>query len=292
MCSLWLFCLSFQCGESSKDFFATFNSPEDHYLLWFRNEGPSMNPLLPFLMVGDPSLEALPRLLSDARSLGLEAIELGLPHSDPIADGPVLQAAAHRAIARGATPLRVLESLAGLKDSPDVILFTYLNPLLQIGVERLKALLAPTPVKALLVVDLPFGEEPAFETELRGGGYPMVPLLAPTTTLERAGAIFSERPDPGATAPFAQRFAYVVARLGVTGSGQGTDLGPVSERVAGLRRLSERPLAVGFGLSDSRSLEAVRAMGATPVIGSALVQELANGRHLRDVLSPAMVDDR
>ena len=250
-----------------------------------------MNPLLPFLMAGDPSLEVLPQLLSDAKALGLEAIELGLPHSDPIADGPVLQAAAHRAIARGATPLRVLEALAGLKDSPDVILFTYFNPLLQIGADRLRVLLAPTPIKALLVVDLPFGEEPDFETDLRAAGYPMVPLLAPTTTLARARQILTERPDPGPAAPFAQRFAYVVARLGVTGTGQGTDLRPVALRVADLKSLSARPLAVGFGLSDPASLAAIRVMGATPVIGSALVHDLADGRGLREALSTRLVGD-
>ncbi|MDP1830690.1 MAG: tryptophan synthase subunit alpha [Geothrix sp.] len=250
-----------------------------------------MNPLLPFLMAGDPSLEVLPGLLSEAKALGLDAIEIGLPHSDPIADGPVLQAAAHRAIARGATPRRVLEALAGLTESPDIILFTYLNPLLQLGAGRLKALLAPTPVKALLVVDLPFGEEPGFEADLRAAGYPMVPLLAPTTTLDRARQILSDRPDPGASAPFARRFAYVVARLGVTGTGQGTDLAPVSRRLGDLKGLSDRPLAVGFGLSDPRSLAAIRALGATPVIGSALVQELAHGRSLRAALSPRMVDD-
>lgn len=248
----------------------------------------SLNPLLPFLMAGDPSLEALPGLLSDARALGLEAIELGLPHSDPIADGPVLQAAAHRAIARGATPLRVLESLARLADSPDIILFTYFNPLFQIGAERLRALLKPTPVKALLVVDLPFGEESDLEATLRTAGYPMVPLLAPTTTLDRATRLLSDRPDPGPSAPFAQRFAYMVARLGVTGTGQDTDLGPVSRRVAELKTVSDRPLAVGFGLSDPRSLASIRGVGATPVIGSALVQELSQGRSVSEALAPRM----
>ena len=250
-----------------------------------------MNLLLPFLMAGDPSLEALPALLSEAKSLGLEAMELGLPHSDPIADGPVLQAAAHRAIARGATPLRVLEGLANLRESPDIILFTYLNPLLQIGTERLQALLKPTPVKALLIVDLPFGEEPSFEAELRAAGYPMVPLLAPTTTLDRARRILTDRPDPGPSAPFAQRFVYMVARLGVTGTGQALDLEPVSRRVADLQRLTTRPLAVGFGLSDAGSLRAVRALGATPVIGSALVQELAAGRGFAEAIAPRMVHD-
>ncbi|BDU69380.1 tryptophan synthase alpha chain [Geothrix oryzae] len=245
----------------------------------------NLNPLLPFLMAGDPSLEALPAMLSEARSLGIEALELGLPHSDPIADGPVLQAAAQRAIARGATPLRVLQSLAGITESPDLILFTYLNPLFQLGADRLKALLAPTPVKALLVVDLPFGEEPEFEADLRAAGYPMVPLLAPTTTLARARQVLSERPDPGPSAPFAQRFAYVVARLGVTGTGQGTDLAPVRERLAYLRAATSRPLAVGFGLSDPASLAAVRDMDATPVIGSALVQALAAGKSLSQALA-------
>ena len=247
-----------------------------------------MNPLLPFLMAGDPSLEALPGLLSEARRLGIEALEVGLPHSDPIADGPVLQAAAHRAIARGATPLRVLEALAGITDTPDLILFTYLNPLLQLGATRLKQLLGPTAVKALLVVDLPYGEEPVFEADLRAAGYPMVPLLTPTTTLERARGILADRPDPGPTAPFAQRFAYVVARLGVTGAGQGMDLEPVAQRLRDLQSISERPLAVGFGLSDPQALSAIRALGATPVIGSALVQELAAGQSLQQVLPGRM----
>ncbi|HJU84730.1 MAG TPA: tryptophan synthase subunit alpha [Holophagaceae bacterium] len=243
-----------------------------------------MNSLLPFLMAGDPSLEALPSLLAEAKALGIAALEVGLPHSDPIADGSGLQAAAQRAIQRGVTPLRVLEALAEVTESPDLILFTYLNPLLQLGAERFIALLRPTLVKALLVVDLPFGEEPEFEAALREAGYPMVPLLAPTTDLERARDLLAERPDPGEAAPFAQRFAYVVARLGVTGAATPTDLAPVRERVAALRSITTRPLAVGFGLSDPASLDAVRAMGATPVVGSALVKELAEGRGLREAL--------
>lgn len=246
-----------------------------------------MNPLLPFLMAGDPSLDALPSLLAEAHALGIEAMEIGLPHSDPIADGPVLQAAAHRAIARGVTPRRALERLAGLAASPDLVLFTYLNPLLQIGAEALIRLLKPTPVKALLVVDLPFGEEPAFETALREAGYPFIPLLAPTTSLARAKALLAERPDPGVAHPFAQRFAYLVARLGVTGQG-GTDLETVAPRVAELKRLTDRPLAVGFGLSDPTSLEAVRRMGATPVIGSALVKALSEGTNLSAALEPRL----
>lgn len=247
-----------------------------------------MNKLLPFIMAGDPSLESLPRLLAEAKALGLEALELGLPHSDPIADGPVLQAAAHRAIQRGATPLRVLEILAGLNESPDLILFTYFNPLLQIGADRLAGLLQNTPVKALLVVDLPDSEEPEFEAQLRSEGYPMIPLLAPTTDLERAKGLLARRPDPGAGHTFAQRFAYLVARLGVTGTGNATDLASVRERMTALKSATDRPIAVGFGLSDPVALAEVRSMGATPVIGSALVQALAQGEELGTFLRPRM----
>lgn len=247
-----------------------------------------MNPILPFLMAGDPSLDALPGLLEEAKALGIEALELGLPHSDPIADGPVLQAAAQRSIGRGATPDKVFEKITGITDSPDLVLFTYFNPLLQIGARELVRRLARTPVKALLVVDLPDEEETEFEAELRTAGVPMIPLLAPTTTLERAHALLEARSDPGPAAPFAQRFAYLVARLGVTGTGSATALDPVRVRVEALRAITRRPLAVGFGLSDSSAFSEVRAMGATPVVGSALVQALHEGQGIRDFLGPRM----
>jgi tryptophan synthase alpha chain len=244
-----------------------------------------MNPLLPFLMAGDPSLEALPGLLAELKRLGISAVEIGLPHSDPIADGPVLQAAAQRSVGRGVTSVQVLKTLAGLTESPDIVLFTYLNPLLQLGVDRLLELLEPTPIKSLLVVDLPSDEEPEWEAKLRLAGYPLIPLLAPTTDLARAQKLLLARPDPGPAAPFAQRFAYVVARLGVTGTGVATDLLPIRERVAALQSITERPLAVGFGLSDADSLEAIRRLGATPVVGSALVLELAAGQSLHAAIS-------
>lgn len=239
-------------------------------------------------MAGDPSLEALPGFLSTLKRLGLPAVEVGLPHSDPIADGPVLQAAAHRAINRGVTTAGVLNALARLTDSPDIVLFTYFNPLLQIGTEQLLQLLKPTPVKALLVVDLPANEEPEWESTLRMAGYPLIPLLAPTTSLERARELLESRPDPGPSAPLAQRFAYVVARLGVTGMASSLDPAPIRDRVKGLQSLTNRPLAVGFGLSDAESLSAIRGMGATPIIGSALVQELADGVDLGFALARRM----
>ena len=252
-----------------------------------------MEAILPFIVAGDPDsagrgLEGLPELLARFSALGVKTLELGVPHSDPVADGPVLQAAAHRAILGGATPRRLLEVLAGVTDSPDLVLFTYFNPLLQLG-DELLALLRPTPVKALLVVDLPSGEEPEWEARLRQAGYPIVPLLSPTTPVARAAQLLEARPDPGPGAPFAQRFAYVVARLGVTGNGQSTDLQPVEGRLRDLRTFTDRPLAVGFGLDDAALLEQVRTMGATPVIGSALVRALHEGQELEAFLGPRMI---
>jgi tryptophan synthase alpha chain len=235
-----------------------------------------MEPILPFITAGDPDLAGLPELLGDFAAQGVGTLELGLAHSDPVADGPVLQAAAQRAMAAGASPRRVLERLAGLTACPDLVLFTYFNPLMQLGGDLLP-LLRPTPVKALLVVDLPPGEEPGWEAGLRAAGYPIVPLVSPTTPPGRARALLEARPDPGPGHPFAQRFAYVVARLGVTGDGRVPELGPVRERLEELRSVTDRPLAVGFGLDDPGVLEEVRGMGATPVVGSALVQALHRG---------------
>ena len=235
-----------------------------------------MSALLPFIMAGYPGHNAHLAQLAAAKQCGIEAIELGIPHSDPIADGPVLQTAAHAAIDSGTTLREVLAGLAGVEDTPDIILFSYFNPLLQLGLNDLLAALRLTRVRALLVVDLPFGEEPEFEKALLAAGYPLIPLLTPTTDLARARQLLAERPDPGSTAPFAQRFAYVVARLGITG--ESTDaFDEIEQRVRQLQALTERPLAVGFGLGDAASLRRVRAMGVTPIVGSALVKSLGAG---------------
>jgi tryptophan synthase alpha chain len=246
-----------------------------------------MEAILPFVTAGDPEPGALPELLARFAALGVSTLELGLPHSDPVADGPVLQAAAQRAMAAGATPRRVLQTLAQGGPSPDLVLFTYFNPLLQLGRDLLP-LLRPTPVKALLVVDLPPGEEPGWESELRGAGYPIIPLLSPSTPRARAQALLAARPDPGPGHPFAQRFAYVVARMGVTGDGQPLEWDPLRERLRALQAGSDRPLAVGFGLDRPDLLEQVRRLGATPVIGSALVQALHEGQSLEAFLGPRL----
>lgn len=232
-----------------------------------------MERLIPFIMAGDPSLEALPDILRAAAKAGIATIEVGVPHSDPIADGPVLQAAAQRAIEQGVTLEGVLECLAAVHESPDIVLFSYLNPVLQMGTSGLIERLRTTRVRSLLIVDLPFGEEPEFESTLRDAGFPVVPLVSPTTSVERAARIFAERPDPGDAVATAQRFVYVVARLGITGEGT-QDFDPIAQRVKELQSISGRPLAVGFGLSEPAALERVRAMGAIPVVGTALVQKL------------------
>lgn len=243
-----------------------------------------MSSVLPFIMAGFPKANAHLDQMAAAKACGIEAIELGIPHSDPIADGPLLQSAAHAAIDNGTSLRNVLEGLAGIEDTPDIVLFSYLNPLLQIGTSDLLALLKPTRIRALLVVDLPYGEEPEFEQALQQSGYPIVPLLTPTTSIARAQQLLDERPDPGESAPFAQRFAYVVARLGITGENtQAFD--DIEARVRALQAITSRPLAVGFGLGDPESLKRVRAMGVTPIVGSALVKRLGQNESPKSAFS-------
>lgn len=242
-----------------------------------------MMTVLPFFMAGDPSLDRLPGLLGEASDLGIDTVEIGLPYSDPVADGPLLQAAAQRALSADVTPRRVLECLAGCPEGPELVLFTYLNPLIQIGSAKLIRLLRPTRVRSLLVVDLPAGEEPEWEADLADAGYPLVPLLAPTTDRARAARLVQRHRPAGPG--FARNFVYLAARMGVTGPGGRSDFTALRERVAEVRTLTDRPLAVGFGLDSPAALAAVNDLGVRPVVGSALVPGLSAGKSLRAALS-------
>ena len=220
-----------------------------------------MNPLLPFLMAGDPSLEALPRLLSEAKALGLPALELGLPHSDPIADGPVLQAAAQRAINRGATPLRVLEGLAGITDSPDLILFTYLNPIYTYGYDRFHHDAAAAGADGVLVLDLP-PDEAAQNSELKPApDLRHIQLIAPTSPTERIASI----------AKCAEGFVYYVSRLGVTGA-QAEIASGIAEQVAIIKAATQVPVCVGFGVSNPEQAATIASKADGVVVGSAIVK--------------------
>jgi tryptophan synthase alpha chain len=225
---------------------------------------------VPFLMAGDPDLATTEACASALIEGGAAALEIGLPFSDPVADGPVLQLAAERALKVGTTAAKVLELVSRLRarhPSTPLVLFTYFNPLLAYGLERLVRDAKAAGVTALLVVDLP----PEESDELCGlcarEGLENVFLASPTTSDERLREVGRR----------ATGFVYVVARAGVTGA---RDRLPaeLARRVEHIRRLVDRPLAVGFGVSSGAQAVQVARMAEGVVVGSALVERIAQAQ--------------
>lgn len=223
--------------------------------------------LMPFVMAGDPDLETTAATLLELQEAGADLIELGIPYSDPLADGPVIQAAASRALAAGTTPagvLALLESLRGRLTVP-VVLFTYSNPLLNRGMEAFCEAAAAAGAAGLVVPDLPLEEAEKLSALATGRGLDLVLLVAPTTPPERMARIHAA----------SRGFTYLVSVTGVTGV-----RGVLQERVGALvRQLKSQggtPVAVGFGISAPDQARQVRDWGADgAIVGSALVKRMA-----------------
>lgn len=219
---------------------------------------------IPYLTAGDPDLGTTARLLEALTVGGADIIELGVPFSDPIADGPVNQRAAVRALTAGTTLSGILEMVAGCRErlGVPVVLFTYFNPILARGVESFAEQAAASGVDGVLCVDLP-PEEAADELRpaLLGAGVDPIFLLAPTSTRRREKVV----------AAASSGFVYYVSRTGVTGTRE--ELAPELVReVKRLRRRLKLPLAVGFGISTPDQVEAVGKVADGVVVGSALVR--------------------
>lgn len=222
--------------------------------------------LVMYLCGGDPSLEATPRLVRAAAEAGADIIELGMPFSDPTADGPAIQRASERALRSGATLAGVLDAVRTLRgegcDVP-LVLFGYYNPILAYGEEALVRDAAAAGVDGLLVVDLPPEEAAPLRDPARAAGLDLIPLVAPTTGTERAEAVARE----------ATGFVYAVSMTGVTGSAAG-DLAAAGARARALADAADRPVAVGFGVSSPDDARAVAAHADGVVVGSALVRRI------------------
>ena len=223
--------------------------------------------LMPFLMAGDPDLAVTAEVLLSLQSAGADMVELGMPYSDPLADGPVIQAAASRALAAGTTPSAVLDMLRSLKGTLQipVILFTYSNPLLNVGMEAFCQSAAEAGAAGLVVPDLPLEEAERLSTIAERHGLDLVLLVAPTTPKDRMGRI----------ATCSRGFTYLVSVTGVTG-----ERAQMESRVEGLvqqlKQTSPVPVAVGFGISGSEQVRQVRGWGADgAIVGSALVKRMA-----------------
>ena len=217
-----------------------------------------------YLCAGDPTPADTPRLVDALVEGGADVVELGVPFSDPVADGPVNQRAAQRALAAGTTPRGVLDLVASMRArglGVPIVLFTYYNPIVRMGEVVFARRAAEAGVDAVLVVDLPVEEAGAWRAACEREALGTVFLVAPTTRPERLARI----------AAASTAFVYCVARLGVTGAP--TQVPPaLHERLGRVRALARVPVVAGFGLSEPEQVRAVAPACDGVVVGSALVR--------------------
>lgn len=221
--------------------------------------------LITYITAGDPGLEHTVELVRALRRGGADLVELGVPFSDPIADGPTNQRAAERALAAGTTLEGVLETVREIRrlEEIPIVLFTYANPVMRFGIPRFAAEAAAAGVDGVLFTDVPVEELDRFRSPLVETGLDPILLVAPTSTKERVRN----------AARRGRGFLYLVSRTGVTGS-KGRledDLGPM---VRSVKKLSKLPVAVGFGISDPTQVAAVARMADGVVVGSAIVDRI------------------
>lgn len=224
--------------------------------------------LIPFITAGDPDLETTALALIALDESGADFLELGVPYSDPLADGPVIQAAATRSLQRGTTLGAVFRLVAEVTPRlrAPLIVFTYFNPILALGVERFAEQLAHSGAAGVLVPDLPIEEGETLQRVTGEQGLDVIWLAAPTSSPERLRRIVEHTTG----------FVYLVSTTGVTGTREQVASG-LRTQVAQLRALTTQPVAVGFGISTPEQVAEVVALGADGVVvGSAFVQLLAS----------------
>ena len=224
--------------------------------------------LIAYITCGDPDRETTIRIIEALEEAGADAIELGIPFSDPIADGPVIQAAAQRALAGKTSPSDVLDIARAVRARSEIplIAFSYLNPILRYGVERFAADAEAAGIDSLLLTDLPPEASREVRAAAKSHGLGVTFLLAPTSGEERIGKVDRASDD----------FIYYVSTLGVTGAR--SELDPaLLERLNEVRSKVHKPLAVGFGISKHEHFLALRDRCEAIVVGSAIVRAIAEG---------------
>jgi len=224
--------------------------------------------LVAYVTAGDPHLERTPEIARALRRGGADILELGVPFSDPIADGPTNQRAAERALASGTTLQGVLAAVERIRseDETPIVLFTYANPVMSYGIDRFAEDAAASGVDGVLFTDVPVEEMNRFMPALERSALDSVLLVTPTSTRDRIKA--ASRGGGG--------FLYLVSRTGVTGARSSIDSG-LADNLRLVRKLSRLPVAVGFGISTPAQVAEVAAQADGVVVGSAIVDRI--GRH-------------
>lgn len=243
--------------------------------------------LIPFVTAGDPSADVTKSLILALERAGADVIELGVPFSDPMADGPVIQKASERALAKGMTLKKVLGLVAQVRKISQVplLLMGYFNPILSYGLERFARDAAKAGVDACIVVDLPPEESGELDRYLKKAGIDLIYLLTPTSDAERIRIVCKR----------ARGFIYFVSMTGVTGAALKSEQ-EIRRKVTEIRRATKLPIAIGFGISRPEQARAMAKIGDGAVVGSALVDLINKNaknpspkaeafvRHLKDAL--------
>ena len=220
---------------------------------------------VPFVTAGDPDPETSLSLILKLAELGADVIELGVPFSDPMADGPTIQRSSQRALDRGTTLHDVLALAAEFRKRSDVpiVLFSYFNPILRFGVDKFSAAASGAGIDGVLLTDVIENEAKTLSDSFAGNGIDLISLIAPTTTDERLDVICRN----------ARGFIYAVSRAGVTGA-QETTSSQAEELVRRAKQLTDLPVAVGFGISTAKQIQDVWRYADAAVVGSAIVAKI------------------
>lgn len=234
-----------------------------------------------YICAGDPDLDTTVELVLALERAGVDIVELGIPFSDPMADGPANQAACERALAAGTTVAGVLAAVARIRQRSQIplLFFTYINPVLAYGINRFAADAVAAGADGLLPLDLPPDEEAPLLETCRSAGLATVCLAAPNTGDQRRAYLARE----------SRGFLYYVCRLGVTGERDALPA-DLAERVAALKVAGDAPVCIGFGISDERQAALAASHGDGVVVGSHLVRLIE--RHGRDADLPARLEAR
>ncbi|MEN9314396.1 MAG: tryptophan synthase alpha subunit [Pseudomonadota bacterium] len=225
--------------------------------------------LIPYITAGHPTREVTVPVMHAMVAAGADAIELGVPFSDPMADGPVIQRANEAALARGIRLRDVLDNVRAFRESDDltpVVLMGYANPIERMGIEAFLTAARDAGVDGLIVVDYPPEESESFAEAAKAAGLDLIFLLAPTSTDKRIDEV--GRLGAG--------YVYYVSLNGITGAGN-LDTAEVAQRVRRIKRSTPLPVGVGFGIRDAATAKAIAAQADAVIIGSKMIQVLEDG---------------
>jgi tryptophan synthase alpha chain len=221
--------------------------------------------LIPYFTGGYPAPDACVEALRRAEAAGADLVEVGVPFSDPLADGPTIQRSSQAALEQGVDARAVLDIVRRAALRIPVVVMTYVNPVLAYGVERLITDAHAAGASGLLLTDLPAGADPALERRVRDGPLALIRLVAPTTTRERLEGAVRD----------ATGFVYLISRLGVTGT-RPVVPSDLEAQVARVRAATALPVAVGFGLSTAEQAARTARAADAVVVGSAVVESLGS----------------